>query len=160
MESSGGLRRLCDLYVKRAWLAGMVYCAVPTVAWFAVVFAVRDFREVYLLRLAIALVAGCAVAALANQFAVNMWVAKHRSSAGPATVFDGLLLGAASGWGTALVPPLTGLIASHGLEATKTLIIAGWLASAAVGAILGAILAVIGRKHLDRGAPAPAAGQQ
>jgi len=160
MEGPSGMKRLCELYLRRAWLAGVVYCAVPTVAWFAVVFAIRDFREVYLLRLAIALVAGCAVAALANQFAVNLWVAKHRSPAGPATVFDGLLLGAASGWGTALVPPLTGLIASHGLEATKTLIIAGWLASAAVGAVLGAVLAAIGRKHLDRQAPAPTGGAQ
>ena len=152
METPGGMRRLCDLYIRRAGLAGMVYCAVPTAAWFAVMIATQPFREVYLLRLAIALVGGCAAAALANRFAVDLWVAKHRSPAGPATVFDGLLLGAGSGWGTALVPPLTGLIDSHHLENAKSLVIIGWLASAAVGAVVGAVLAAIGRRHLANGA--------
>ncbi|HOX07736.1 MAG TPA: hypothetical protein PK280_15155 [Planctomycetota bacterium] len=159
MESSGGLRRLSELYVRRAGLFGALYCAVPTLAWFGGMFVLLPFREVYALRLGLALVAGCTAAALANRFAVDMWVAKHRSAAGPATVCDGTLLGVASGWGTALVPPLTSLIASNHLEQAKTFVLVAWLSSAAVGAVMGSILAAIGRRHLDRGTPAPAAGQ-
>jgi len=161
MEAPTGIRRLCDLYVRRAGLIGGVYCAAPTTVWFLGMFVALPFREVYVLRMALALVAGCAVAALANRFAVDMWVAKHRSPAGPGSVLDGLLLGAASGWATALVPPLTSLIASNHLEQAKAFVIVAWLSSAAIGAVVGAGLAAIGRRHLPREAGASVeAGRQ
>mgnify|MGYP000994338367 CR=1 FL=1 len=161
MEASTGIRHLCDLYVRRAGIIGAFYCAVPTAAWFLGMFATLPFREIYVLRMGIALVAGCAMAALANRFAVDMWAAKHRSPAGPGSVLDGLLLGAASGWGTALVPPLTSLIASNHLEQAKAFVIVAWLSSAAIGAVVGGILAAVGRRHLPREAGASVeAGRQ
>jgi hypothetical protein len=157
MESSDGMKRCCESYVRRAWLAGVLYCVVPTLAWFGGMFATYPYRDVYLLRLAVALLGGAVVAAIVNRFGAALWVAKHRSPSGPATVADGALIGAACGWGSALVPPLTGLIqTNHPMEA-RTFVIVAWLGAAAIGAVVGGVLAAVGRKHLDQQAP-PAAG--
>lgn len=158
MGDPGGMKRLCELYVRRADVAGIVYCAVPTLAWFGGLFATQPFREVYLLRLALALGAGCAVAAVVNRFGARLWAAKHRSPAGPATVLDGALIGAACGWGTALVPPLTSLIESNHEPEARLFVIVAWLLSAAVGALVGSILANAGRRHLPAGTPSAAEG--
>jgi hypothetical protein len=109
----------------------------------------QDFRGVYLLRLALALTVGSAVAALANRLGVRLWVAKHLSPQGPGTVLDGVLIGVACGWGAALVPPLTALIGSQHIEMAKTFIIAAWLITTTNGAVLGGILAAVGRRHLE-----------
>jgi phosphate/sulfate permease len=154
MAEPSGMKKLCELYVRRADVAGIIYCTVPTLAWFLLMFVTWPFREVYLLRLALALVVGGAVAAVVNRFGAALWVAKHRSPVGPATVLDGALVGAGCGWGTALVPPLTGLIATNHPMDARNFIIGSWLAAAVLGGVVGAILAAIGRKHLDRSAPA------
>jgi hypothetical protein len=146
----GGMKRLCDWYVRRVALIGFLYCAVPTLVGFGWLLLTRPFREVYLARLAIALVVGGGLAAWINRFGVSLWVIKHRSKAGPATVLDGALIGVATGWASALVPPLTGLLYTSGSQLTLVLIIAAWLAAAVVGAMVGAILASVGRKHLGR----------
>jgi hypothetical protein len=145
-----GMKRLCDWYVRRVAIIGFLYCVVPTLIWFGWLFATQEFRTVYLLRLAISLVVGGAVAAWVNRFGVSLWVIKHRSKAGPATVLDGALIGVATGWASALLPPLTGLIYSNHLELAKLFIIAAWLTAAVVGALVGAILASVGRAHLGR----------
>jgi len=146
----GGMRRLCEWYVRRVPIIGFLYCAVPTLIWFGGLFATVEFRRVYLARLAISLVVGGAVAAWVNRFGVSLWVIKHRSKAGPATVLDGALIGVATGWASALVPPLTALIATQHPGLAKLFIIAAWLAAAALGALVGAILAAVGRAHLGR----------
>ena len=156
-SESPGMKKLCEWYIRRIRIIGFLYCAAPTLVWFAILFATSAFREVYLLRLGLALVAGGALAAWVNQFGVSLWLAKHRSAEGPATVLDGALIGVGTGWGSALVPPLTTLISSTDLEYAKTFIIASWLAAAALGLIFGAVLASVGRRQLDRG-PAAAAG--
>jgi len=149
--AAGTMRNLCRFYVRRAAPIGAFYSLVPTALWFAGVFALVPFREVYVLRLALALVVGSAVGALVNRVGVRLWVAKHLSPHGPGTVLDGALIGAACGWGAALIPPLTALIGSNHLETAKTFVIAAWLVAAANGTLLGALLAAVGRRHLDPG---------
>jgi len=156
MGNESSMQRLCDGYIRRVGVIGALYCAVPTVLWFAGLFILEPFRGVYVLRLVLSLALGCSLAAFANRFALTLWVIKHRSSAGPATVADGVLLGAATGWATALLPPLTALIATNHLELAKAFIIVAWLVAAAVGAVIGGVLATVGSRHLDRAQPAHA----
>lgn len=118
----------------------------------------RDHRlkslcdRVCLLRLALSLIFGGALAAFANRYGLSLWLDKHRSPAGPATALDGLLTGSASGWGCAVIPPLTALIATHHLEEAKSLsFIIARPASAGVGAIPGTIIGHIGQRHIDCG---------
>jgi len=146
----GGMRRLCEWYVRRVPIIGFLYCAVPTLIGFGWLFATAEFRQVYLLRLAISLVVGGALAAWVNRFGVSLWVIKHRSKAGPATVLDGALIGVATGWASAFVPPLTALLQSSHQQLAMIFIIAAWLAAAALGALVGAVLAAVGRTHLGR----------
>ena len=150
MSNRNSAKRLCDWYIRRAKAIGVVYCVIPVLITFGVLFATSAFRPVYLLRLALSLVVGGSVAAYVNEFGLSLWLIKHRSAAGPATILDGMWVGAAIGIGIALVPPLTSLIATNHLEAAKTYIIAAWLASAAIGAVMGGILASIGRKGVER----------
>ena len=150
MDGSNSMKRLCDLYIRRVTVIGALYCIIPTLVWFLIMFAQVAFRQVYLVRLVLSLVVGGAFAALVNRYGLSLWLAKHRSKDGPATVADGMLIGAAVGLGTALVPPLTGLIRSNHIEMAKTFIICAWLLAAVIGAIIGGILASIGVNHVDR----------
>jgi len=153
-SSDCAMKRLCALYIRRVTIIGALYCAVPTVLWFAGTFALIPFRGVYVLRLALSLLAGCALSAYVNRFGLSLWLIKHRSSAGPATVVDGVLIGAAVGWGSDFLPPVTSLIGTNHPEEAKAFIIIAWLVAALIGAIIGGSLAAIGRKHLDRTVPA------
>jgi hypothetical protein len=143
------MNRLCEIYIRHAKLIGASYCWVPTVVWFAAMMFIVPFREVYLLRLAIVLVAGGYVAARLNEYGVHLWLIKHRSKDGPATVVDGILIGAGIGIGTTFLPPIASLIATHHPEEAKVFIIVSWAAGIVFGGILGGILARIGRKYLD-----------
>lgn len=147
------MKRLCDLYIRHAGWIGAVFCAVPALVWFTATLLLIPLREVYLLRLGLCLVVGCPIAAYLNRYGVNAWLFKHRSPGGPATVVDGVLVGAAIGLGSALLPVLSALIKSNHPEAAKTFIIVSYLSVTLVGAIMGAVLALIARKHVDR-APA------
>lgn len=146
------MKRLCDLYIRHAGWIGAIFCAVPTLLWFIAMFWSIPFREVYLLRLGLCLGIGCPIAAYLNRYGVNAWLCKHRSPSGPATIVDGVLVGAAIGMGSTLLPVLSALISSNHLEAAKTFIIVSYLSATLLGAIVGAVLAVIGRKHVDRSA--------
>ena len=148
MEGAGRMERLCRFYVRRAGVIGAVYCAVPALIWFGVVLVAVPFRPVYALRLALSLVVGGWIGAGLNRFGLSLWLARHRSQEGPATVGDGALIGAAVGVGTAFLPPLTSLISTHHLEAAKSFIIGSWLGAGIVGALFGSSLAVIGRRHM------------
>jgi len=141
-------QRLCRFYVERVALVGALYCVVPTLVWFTWMFASLPFRGVYVLRLALSILLGTPVAAAANRFALSLWLLKHRSPSGPGTALDGLLIGGAAGYGSALLPPLTALIATNHPEQAKTFILAAWLAASAIGALWGAALASFGRRHL------------
>lgn len=93
------------------------------------------------------------LAGFSNRAGLRFWLIKHGSSDGPATVLDGILIGAACGMGTVLIPPLTSLIASHHPQEARSLIIVLWLVGMAVGCLIGGTLAAIGRRHIRGGKP-------
>lgn len=144
------MRRLYDLYIKRAGLIGAVYCAVPSIAWFVTVSVAVPFRAVYLVRLVLCLTIGCGIAGYLNRFGLELWLTKHRSADGPATIRDGALIGAAIGIGSALFSSLTALIKTNHPEMAKSFILVTYLTATAVGALFGSILAAIGRKYAER----------
>ena len=143
------MRKLCDLYIKRAGLIGVFHCALPSLGWFVSMLLFVPFREVYLVRLALCLTVGCPIGAYLNRYSVDMWLLKHHSNSGPAKVYDGTLNGAAVGIGTALLPALTSLISSNHLDMAKTFIIVSYIASALVGGIIGTMVAAFGRKYIE-----------
>jgi hypothetical protein len=144
------MKKLCALYVAKAELIGALYCIIPTLIGFAVVFCVVPFRQVYLYRLAIAVLVGGPVAAYLNRFGLSLWMSKHSSPNGPATVLDGALIGWFLGMGMAVIPAFTHFIASNGMDGTKTIVILIWLIAGVVGALLGGTLGSIGAKYLGR----------
>lgn len=144
------MKKLCDFYVARAELIGALYCIVPTLIGFGIMFCVVPFRSVYVLRLAIALFVGGPVAAWLNRFGLSLWMIKHASPRGPATILDGALIGWFLGMGMAVIPAFTHFIASNGMDGTKTIVLIIWFAAGAAGAILGTIIGSIGVKYLDR----------
>ncbi len=144
------MKRLCDFYIRHAGWIGVVFCAAPALVWFIAGFKTYDFRWVYLVRLALVLGVGCPIAAYINRYGVEVWLRKHRSAEGPATILDGILVGAAIGVGIALLPTLVVFIQSNHLEMAKTYVIVTYLAGSLVGAVFGAILASVGRKYLER----------
>ena len=148
------MKKLCDLYVARAGLIGALYCMVPTLIGYAIMFCVVPFREVYLVRLAVVLLLGAPVAAYLNRFGLSLWLIKHNSPKGPATVLDGSLIGSFLGMGMSVIPAFVHCIASNGMDGTKTVIICIWFLGGAAGAIIGAILGLVGCKYLDRPAGA------
>jgi hypothetical protein len=144
------MKKLCDLYVAKAGLIGALYCVVPTLIGFAFMFCVAPFRQVYLCRLAIAIVVGGPVAACLNRFGLSLWICKHASPKGPGTVLDGMLIGWFLGMGMAVVPAFVHFIASNGMSGTKTIVIAIWFIAGVLGAIIGGTLGFVGAKYLDR----------
>ena len=144
------MKKLCDLYIRRAGLVGVFHCALPSLGWFLSMLLFVPFREVYLVRLALCLAVGCPIGAYLNRYSVDLWLSKHNSDSGPARISDGTLNGAAVGIGTALLPALTSLISSNHLEMAKTFIIVSYIASAFVGAIIGTIFAAVGRKYIGK----------
>jgi len=144
------MKRLAEYYLRHTKLIGAVYCAVPALIWFVVVLLTIPFRQVYLLRLGLILTVGCAVAAGLHSYGVQLWLVKHRSHLGPAGCGDGLLIGMSAGLGINFLPPLTALIATHHLEEVKTMIIITWLAAGGLGALLGAVMGMVGRRHVPQ----------
>ena len=142
------MKRLCDFYIRHAGLIGVIYCAVPNLVWFMLAFICVPFREVYLLRLCLSLIVGCTITAYLNRYGVEIWLCKHRSTNGPATILDGLLIGAAIGLGSALLPTLTVLISSSNLERAKTIIIVTYLLVTLIGGIFGSIIARIAQIYI------------
>lgn len=154
MGKGGFLKRASDFYVGHAGLIGALYCIVPSLVAFGAQSTLTQFREVYLVRLGLALVVGGVVGALVSRYGASLWIIKHRSVKGPITVLDGGLIGAGVGAGIGLLPPLTLLVESSNLELAKTVIIIVWLGAAAAGVIIGMVLAAIGRNHVSREWPA------
>jgi hypothetical protein len=144
------MKGLCEFYIRHPRLIGACYCILPLIATYAILFTTNPFRAVYVLRLVLSLVLGIPIAAYVNEFGLRLWLIKHRSAEGPATVYDGFLIGAGIGLAAVFVPPLLSLIATHHLEEVKLLIIAGWGAGVLVGGMIGALLAAIGRKYVSR----------
>lgn len=138
--------RLFEGYRRHARLIGVLYCIIPTVAWFIVVVALNPLREVYLLRVGISVTVGSYIAARANEYGVRLWLAKHRSPDGPATVGDGAILGSFVGLASSLIPPLTSLIGTRHPEEAKLFIIASWLLALFNGCWVGALVARSGLK--------------
>jgi hypothetical protein len=143
------MQRFAESYIRRAKLAGVLYCVIPSVAWFVVGVCLIPFREVYLLRLAIAVIVGGGIAAWLHEYGVKLWLIKHRSVEGPATVVDGAIIGAAVGVSIQVVPALTGLIATNHLEEAKSTIIGVWLVSTVVGAIIGSLMASVWGRYVS-----------
>ena len=108
------------------------------------------FREVYLLRLGIAVLVGGWVAAWLHAYGVKIWLIKHRSPAGPATAVDGALIGTAVGGGIQVIPALTAFIATNHPEEAKAIVIGVWLVSLVIGALVGASLASIWGQYVSR----------
>ncbi len=150
METNTSGRQLADFYLRRAGFIGCLYGVVPVLVWFTVMFTTIPFREVYVLRLVLSLAIAGASGAYLNRYGLRFWLIKHNSRLGPATVLDGMLIGAAIGLGTSLFAPLTALISSHHLEEAKSFIIICWLLAAAIGFAWGGIVTSIGVKHINR----------
>jgi hypothetical protein len=144
------MKKLCDLYVAKAGLIGALYCIIPTLMGFAIGLTMVPFRQVYLVRLAVAILVGGPVAAWLNRFGLSLWMIKHNSPKGPATVLDGALIGWFLGMGMAVIPAFTHFISSNGMSDTKTLVIAIWFIAGGLGAIIGGLLGFVGAKYLDR----------
>jgi CDP-diglyceride synthetase len=142
------MKKLCDLYIQHAGWVGVFHCALPSLVWLGSMLVFVPFRGVYLVRLALCLAVGCPIGAYLNRYSVDMWLAKHRGDSGPAKIIDGTLNGAAVGIGTALLPALTSLISSNHPEMAKTFIIVAYIAAALVGAVIGSMVAAVGRKYL------------
>ena len=142
------MKKLCDLYIRRAGLVGIFHCAIPTLIWIAYVIITVPFREVYLLRFGLCLFIGCPIGAYLNRYSVDLWLTKHQGEFGPAKILDGTLNGAAVGIGTALLPALTALISTNHPEMAKTFIIVMYLASTVTGGIIGSLVSAIGRKYI------------
>ena len=100
--------------------------------------------------MAIAILVGGPVAAWLNRFGLSLWMIKHASPKGPATVLDGMLIGWFLGMGVAVIPAFVHFIASNGMDGTKTIVIAIWFLAGVVGAIIGDTLGLVGTKYLDR----------
>ncbi|OGP69037.1 MAG: hypothetical protein A2170_06245 [Deltaproteobacteria bacterium RBG_13_53_10] len=143
------MKRLCEWYILHAKLIGAFYCWIPTIAWFVVMMFFFSFRKAYLLRLGLALLLGGCISAWINDYGVRLWLTKHRSKEGPATIGDGFLIGAGVGIGINLLPPLTSLIATNHPEQAKLFIIVSWSAGIVFGGLIGGMLASIGQKYLD-----------
>jgi hypothetical protein len=144
------MQRFGDSYIRHARLGGALYCIVPSVAWFVGGLCVIPFREVYLLRLGIAVLVGGWVAAWLHAYGVKIWLIKHRSPAGPATAVDGALIGTAVGGGIQVIPALTAFIATNHPEEAKAIVIGVWLVSLVIGALVGASLASIWGQYVSR----------
>jgi hypothetical protein len=141
----------CRFYIRNAGIIGALYCIVPALAYFAVMAGiVPAIRNVYFLRLGLTIVVGGAVGAYINRFGLSLWLVKHRSSEGPSGVLDGALVGGGIGSGIALLPALTGLIGTNHPEQALTFVVVTWVAATALGVVIGTVLAVVGRKHVDR----------
>lgn len=150
MANGKRLKRLIDGYIRHVSVIGAFYCIVPILLCFAAMFVLLPFRSVYMLRMILSLAVGPPLAAWANRLALRLWLIKHGSSAGPATVLDGAVVGAAAGMATALVPPLTSLIGTNHPMQARTFIIVSWLLALAIGALFGGVLSAIARSHLDQ----------
>lgn len=144
------MKKLCDLYVAKTGLIGALFCIVPTLIGFAVVFGVVPFRQVYLFRLGIAILVGGPVAAYLNRFGLSLWLSKHNSPKGPATALDGALIGWFLGMGMAVIPAFTHFIDSNGMSETKTIVIAIWFVAGVAGAIIGGTIGLVGAKYMER----------
>ena len=142
------MKRVCDFYIRQAGLIGAIYCAIPALIWFIATSLFVPFRGIYLLRLALCLVFGCTIAAYLNRYGLEIWLCKHRSVSGPARILDGALVGAAVGIGSALLPSLSALIRTNHPEMAKTFVIVTYLSATFVGAVIGTMLAAIGRKYI------------
>lgn len=150
MGMNNMVQRLADLYIKRAGLIGSLYGIIPVILWFSFMFVLIPFREVYVLRLVLSLVIAGASGAYLNRYGLTLWLIKHNSRLGPGTVADGMLIGAAIGFGTALISPLTSLIGSHHVEEAKWFIIFSWLLAVFIGFVWGGIITAIGGKRINR----------
>lgn len=143
------MKRLGDWYIRHAKLAGVLYCIVPSTIWFLVSLCLIPFREVYLLRWGLAVVVGGFLAAWLHEYGVKLWLIKHRSPQGPANAVDGALIGAAVGLSIQIVPALTNLIATNHPDEAKTTIIAVWLVSIVIGALVGCGVASVWGRYVS-----------
>lgn len=150
MGNNNSGQKLADFYIRRAGLIGCLYGIIPVIVWFSYMFATLPFRDVYALRLVLSLVIAGSSGAYLNRYGLRFWLIKHNSRVGPATVLDGMFVGAAVGLGTALFTPLTSLIASNHIEEAKWFIIICWLLAGTIGFVWGGIVTAIGGKNIDR----------
>ncbi len=144
------MKRICDGYIQHAKLIGALYCIVPTLGWFGVMMTQVPWRDVYGLRLALALTVGSFLAARANAYGVSLWLIKHRSTSGPATVADGAIIGGCVGIALTLLPALTSLIGTEHIEQAKWFIIGAWLTAIWNGMLIGALAGKIGIKYVSQ----------
>lgn len=154
MNESRRMKRICDWYMRNVGIIGALYATVPTLVWLIGALALVPFRSVYLLRVALTLAVGGPVGAFLNRYGVSLWITKHRSPKGPATLLDGAVIGAGVGMGCSVLPALTQLIKTNHPEQVKLSIIVVWCAAMAIGALVGLSLAAGGRTAISREWPA------
>ena len=143
-------QRLADVYLRKAGLIGSLYGIIPVIIWFSFMFILIPFREIYVLRFVLSLVIAGASGAYLNRYGLKLWLIKHNSKLGPATIADGMIIGAAIGFGTAFITPLTSLIGTHHVEEAKWFIIFSWILAVFLGFVWGGIVTAVGGKHISR----------
>ena len=150
MADSPFLRRVADFYVRRAGLIGFLYGVVPCLIGYAWLFFAHSFRSVYVLRFVLSLpIAGLSGACM-NRYGLEFWLTRHRSPEGPATVLDGMMVGAWIGVATAFVTPFLSLIGTNHPEQAKSVIIWSWLSAALIGLVWGGIITALAGEHVPR----------
>lgn len=146
----GSFARSTSWYLTHGRLMGFLYATVPSLVWFAWSTSSLPWRDVYGLRLALAVVVGGFVGATVNEYGLRLWVLKHRSPDGPCTMVDGAAIGGSIGMVLTIVPAMTMLIATNHLDEVLLFIVCGLLTALVVGAAVGAILAFVGAVEVSR----------
>ncbi|PKK91860.1 MAG: hypothetical protein CVV64_00075 [Candidatus Wallbacteria bacterium HGW-Wallbacteria-1] len=141
--------RICRFYIDNARLIGFFYCVLPSLIAYGYGFVSVPFRQIYLVRLALTVILGGSIGAIANRMGVELWICKYRSELS-ATVLDGMIIGGVAGSATAMVPAISLLIDSNHIEDAKWLVILSWPLFFLVGAIIGGVIARYAILRLDR----------
>jgi len=143
------MKKIVRFYIKNPKLIGALFCIVPTCVLFAVDLKTMEYRQVYALRFAIAVILGGWLSGWLNKYGMELVLIKHGSKYGPATAKDGAIVGAGIGFGCALIPPATLLIESSNIELAKWTVMAIWLGGVLLGAVIGSLVAKVGLKRIQ-----------
>ena len=142
--------KIVKFYIRNVYLFSILYIVIPLAFWIIWILNTTNFREVYYIRVAISLFIGIPISIFFNKYGIDLWLAKHFSKKGPATGFDGAIIGSFIGAWITMVPTFTSLIVTNDIEQTKTFIILCWILAVFFGFVIGGFLGTFGKRFLPR----------